>query len=64
MARRQLSERMGISEDGKKDHMNKLKIADLIRHAGPTKAEQWEVKSVGVFGIMCPYHIRFEKRST
>lgn len=43
MARKQLSERIGISEEGIKYHLNKLKTAGLIRHVGPTKAGQWEV---------------------
>lgn len=43
ITRRELSEKIGISHDGIKYHLNKLKMAGLIKHVGPTKAGQWEV---------------------
>jgi len=34
---------VGISEDGIKYHLDKLKAAGKIRHLGSTKAGRWEV---------------------
>jgi predicted ArsR family transcriptional regulator len=38
-----LAQRLSISENGVKYHLNKLKAAGRIRHVGPTKAGRWEV---------------------
>ncbi|MFA7098260.1 MAG: winged helix-turn-helix transcriptional regulator [Gammaproteobacteria bacterium] len=38
-----LAQRVGISEDGVKYHLNKLKAAGKIRHVGSTKTGRWEV---------------------
>jgi ATP-dependent DNA helicase RecG len=43
MTRRQLAEQIGISENGIKYHLNKLKAVGFVRHVGPTKAGHWEV---------------------
>jgi ATP-dependent DNA helicase RecG len=41
--RRQLAELIGLTEDGIKYHLNKLKPNGLIRRVCPTKAGHWEV---------------------
>ena len=38
-----LSERIGISANGIKYHLGKLREAGVIRHVGPTKSGRWEV---------------------
>jgi predicted HTH transcriptional regulator len=38
-----LAKAIGITPDGVKYHLDKLKAAGKIRHHGPTKAGQWEV---------------------
>jgi ATP-dependent DNA helicase RecG len=38
-----LSQRIGISANGIKYHLAKLREAGVIRHVGPTKAGRWEV---------------------
>ena len=43
LTRKLLAQRLNISEDGIKYHLNKLKAANKIRHVGPTKAGRWEV---------------------
>ena len=43
LTRKLLAQRLGISEDGVKYHLNKLKAAGRIRHVGPTKGGRWEV---------------------
>ena len=43
MTRRMLAERIGITPDGVKYHLEKLKAAGSIRHVGSTKAGHWEV---------------------
>jgi ATP-dependent DNA helicase RecG len=43
LTRKLLAQRLGISEDGVKYHLNKLKTAGKIRHVGPTKGGRWEV---------------------
>jgi ATP-dependent DNA helicase RecG len=43
MTRRQMAEIVGISENGIKYHLDKLKSSGVIRHVGPTKAGHWEV---------------------
>ncbi len=43
LTRKLLAQRLSISEDGVKYHLNKLKAAGRIRHVGPTKAGRWEV---------------------
>lgn len=41
--RNELASRIGITPDGIKYHLTKLRVAGLIRHVGPTKAGRWEV---------------------
>jgi len=43
VTRRQLAQVIGITEDGVKYHLNKLKANGVIRHVGPTKGGHWEV---------------------
>ncbi len=38
LTRKLLAQRLDISEDGAKYHLNKLKTAGRIRHVGPAKA--------------------------
>jgi ATP-dependent DNA helicase RecG len=39
----QLAAQTGLTADGVKYHLNKLKAAGRIRHVGPTKSGYWEV---------------------
>lgn len=41
--RRRMAEQIGITPDGVKYHLAKLRKAGVIRHVGPTKAGRWEV---------------------
>lgn len=41
--RRELARQLGLSPDGIKYHLNKLRTAGTIRHVGPTKSGHWEV---------------------
>lgn len=43
MTRRILAERIGITPDGIKYHLAKLRDAGRIRHVGPTKKGYWEI---------------------
>ena len=43
ITRKELAARIGLSADGIKYHMEKMKSAGLIRHVGPTKAGHWEI---------------------
>lgn len=43
ITRRELAERIGLSDDGIKYHLDKLRAADVIRHVGPTKTGHWEI---------------------
>lgn len=43
LTRKLLAQRLSISENGVKYHLNKLKATGRIRHVGPTKAGRWEV---------------------
>ncbi|MYE51683.1 MAG: winged helix-turn-helix transcriptional regulator [Gammaproteobacteria bacterium] len=43
ITRRLLAERVGLTPDGVKYHLNKLRAAGVIRHVGPTRAGHWEV---------------------
>ena len=43
ITRRELTARIGISPDGIKYHLNKMKSTEAIRHVGPTKTGYWEV---------------------
>jgi ATP-dependent DNA helicase RecG len=43
MTRKELADRVGISENGIKYHLDKMKAAQIIRHQGSTKAGLWEV---------------------
>jgi len=38
-----LAKALGITPDGVKYHLDKLRAAGRIRHLGPTKAGHWEV---------------------
>ncbi|MDR6711269.1 ATP-dependent DNA helicase RecG [Pseudomonas hunanensis] len=41
--KRELATQLGLSADGIKYHLNKLRAAGVIRHVGPTKNGRWEV---------------------
>lgn len=43
ITRRLMAERIGITPNGVKYHLAKLRKAGIIRHVGPTKAGRWEV---------------------
>ena len=43
ITRRRLAERVGITPDGVRYHLNKLRAAGAIRHVGATKSGRWEV---------------------
>jgi ATP-dependent DNA helicase RecG len=43
LTRKLLAQRLNVSEDGIKYHLNKFKAANKILHVGPTKAGRWEV---------------------
>lgn len=43
--REALAKSLGITADGVKYHLSKLRAAGKIRHHGPTKAGHWEVKA-------------------
>jgi predicted HTH transcriptional regulator len=43
ITRRRLAERVGITADGVKYHLTKLRAAGVIQHVGATKAGRWEV---------------------
>jgi ATP-dependent DNA helicase RecG len=43
ITRRELANKLGLSDSGIKYHLEKLKAAGLIRHVGATKAGYWEV---------------------
>ncbi len=43
MTQRKLATRVGVTPDGVKYHLEKLRSAGSIRHAGPTKTGHWEV---------------------
>ena len=43
ITRRVLADRIGITADGVKYHLTRLRVAGVIRHAGATKAGRWEV---------------------
>jgi len=43
LSRRELALHIGISADGIKYHLEKLKGAGKIRHVGPTKRGRWEI---------------------
>ena len=43
ITRRRLAERIGITPDGVKYHLDKLRAAGVIRHVGATKTGRWEV---------------------
>ena len=43
LTRRGLAAKIGLSDDGIKYHLNKMRLSGLIRHVGSTKAGHWEV---------------------
>jgi ATP-dependent DNA helicase RecG len=43
ITRKELATLVGISSDGIKYHLEKMKSAGYIRHVGPTKAGFWEI---------------------
>ncbi|GAB6904285.1 Divergent AAA domain protein [Desulfosarcina cetonica] len=47
LTRKLLAQQMGISEDGVKYHLNKLRAAGRIRHVGPNRGGRWEVAKAG-----------------
>ena len=44
ITRRELAERIGISEDGIKFNLNKLKQKGLLKRIGPDKGGHWEIR--------------------
>lgn len=43
LTRKAMAERLGLSPDGVKYHLDRLRKAGMIRHVGPTKGGYWEV---------------------
>jgi len=43
ITRRELAVKIGLTQDGVKYHLQKLKTLGIIKHIGPTKAGQWEI---------------------
>jgi ATP-dependent DNA helicase RecG len=43
MTRRELASRLGLSDNGIKYHLERMKAAGVIRHVGATKSGSWEV---------------------
>jgi ATP-dependent DNA helicase RecG len=43
ITRRELAEKLSLTEDGVKYHLQKMRTEGRIRHVGPTKAGTWEV---------------------
>jgi len=43
ITRKELAARIGLSAEGIKYHMEKMKSSGLIRHVGPTKTGHWEI---------------------
>jgi len=43
ITRRELAEKIGISTNGIKYHLDKLKFKGIIQHVGPTKRGYWEI---------------------
>ena len=43
ISRRGMAERLGITPDGVKYHLTRLRAAGAARHVGPTKGGRWEV---------------------
>ena len=43
ITRRETAKRLGITLEGVRYHLVKLKAAGRIRHVGPSKAGLWEV---------------------
>ena len=41
--RQQLAKVIGITPDGIKKQLEKLKKANLVKHVGPTKGGHWEI---------------------
>ena len=40
---RLIAERIGITQDGVKYHLTRLRAAGRVRHVGPAKGRRWEV---------------------
>ena len=38
-----MAERIGITPDGIKYHLTRLRAAGVVRHVGPAKGGRWEV---------------------
>lgn len=41
--RLELARELGLTTDGIKYHLNKLRVEGVVRHVGPTKSGHWEV---------------------
>ena len=41
--RRELADRLNLTPDGIKYHLDKLKKSGIIKHTGPTKKGHWEI---------------------
>ena len=44
ITRHQLAKRLGITSDGVKYHLDKLRAAGIIQRIGPAKGGHWEVR--------------------
>jgi len=47
ITRQELADKLGLSPDGIKYHLQKMKLNGLIHHIGSTKAGRWEVLKLG-----------------
>ena len=56
LTRRVLAERLGLTPDGVKYHVRKLKAAGVLRRVGSDRAGHWEVLESNLAGL--------EKRDT
>ncbi len=43
LTRKGLADRIGLTSDGIKYHLDKLRAEGRIRHVGPTKTGHWEI---------------------
>ena len=50
ITRRVMAERLGITPDGVKYHLTRLRAAGIVRHVGATRSGHWEVSEVSAIG--------------
>jgi ATP-dependent DNA helicase RecG len=43
ISQQELAAALGLTREGIKYHLNKMKRAGVIRHVGPTRGGRWEV---------------------